>query len=123
MGKCWNLFHVGFSKDPDVYSDFRTAWMDSISEFNQFGAANFAQRLQIDDNTAAQMYGFKAVIGSKLKHQHIHPKWFTHHGFHDSLLSSNQAGVCDEAWSMIEKHLHRYRFAESGWGVGWFVGF
>ncbi|CAK9059815.1 unnamed protein product [Durusdinium trenchii] len=39
-----------------------------------------------------------------------------------------EAGVCDEAWSMIEKHLHRYRFAESAFHINtinlpqWLVG-
>lgn len=50
------------SKDPTTYSEFRDAFMDAIKEYNCYGAAKHSIRLQIDDASAVQMYGFKAFL-------------------------------------------------------------
>lgn len=36
--------------------------MDAIKEYNCYGAAKHSIRLQIDDASAVQMYGFKAFL-------------------------------------------------------------
>ena len=36
--------------------------MEAIDEFNNYGAANFSERLRIDEGTASQLYGFKATV-------------------------------------------------------------
>ena len=99
--------------------------MIAVGEFNNYGAANFAQRLQIDDSTASQMYGFKAtefpcsctvaVWGMmtpifNTKFDQINTVNSFHH-------PPNQVGVCEQAWKMIEKHLHKHRFSDSGYGI------
>lgn len=50
------------NQDPNKYDDTRDAWMEAIREFNEYGAANFADRFRIDAGLAGQMYGFKATL-------------------------------------------------------------
>ena len=111
-----------YLEDPDL--DLRSAWMMAVGEFNSYGAANFAHRLQIDDGTASQMYGFKAIefpcsctvavwgrvnpILNTTSEQISKANSFHH--------PPSQVGVCELAWKMIEKHLHKHRFSDSGNG-------
>ncbi|CAL1133840.1 unnamed protein product [Cladocopium goreaui] len=77
-------------QDTGKFPEFRDAWMEVIAEYNQFGITHFSDRFQIDDAAAVALYGFKAI--------------------------SFGVGVCQDAWDMISKHLHRYRVAESAFG-------
>ena len=40
----------------------RDAFMAAVDEYNSYGAALHNTKWQIDENTAAQMYGFKAWL-------------------------------------------------------------
>ena len=75
--------------------------MEAISEFNQYGAAHFAERLQIDDVTASHMYGFKvgldildsaSIMVLLFKPLERHPKERATIGFHKSY--SSLSGWC-----------------------------
>ena len=39
---------------------FKLAFLKAIEEYNQFGQAAFSSRFRVDEQTALQMYGFKA---------------------------------------------------------------
>jgi len=47
-------------QDSAAWQDERVAFMEAINEYNNFGQAAHATRLQIDEVSASQLYGFQA---------------------------------------------------------------
>ena len=58
-----NIYQVPKPLFQDKDLDFRGAFLAAVDEYNTYGAAAHSAKWRIDDDTAAQMYGFKAGFG------------------------------------------------------------
>jgi len=51
-------------KDPNKYGSptdgFKAAFMDAVAEYNSYGYASTNPKYRVDDQTALELYGFKA---------------------------------------------------------------
>lgn len=52
-------------EDPSL--DFKTAFLNAVDEYNNYGAATIFTKLKVDENSALQLYGLKVLELSQLK--------------------------------------------------------
>lgn len=117
----WSIINHASLQDSAAWQDERVAFMEAINEYNNFGQAAHATRLQIDEVSASQLYGFQAwefnvVVWLFLDCAWPGHEWLVKTKAYRSFVTRNpvQVGVSKESWEMIETHLHQFRFVDSG---------
>ena len=48
-------------KYPSTKEGYKSAWMDTIAEYNNYGFAANNPKYRVDDDAALQLYSFKAI--------------------------------------------------------------